>query len=96
MSNVIRLRGKPSCAPASATSPASSRVAREAIVRITEMQLAAKCALHETLSLLDTAFASIRHLNAMIVDPDARTAVERELATLEKALSCARDRALEI
>lgn len=96
MSNVIRLRGRPShaCAPSASAEPGP--VDRETIIRITEMQLAAKSGLQESLSLFDAAFTKIRQLNAMIVDPNVRTAVEGEIAALEKALSSARVRALEI
>jgi hypothetical protein len=49
-----------------------------------------------SLSLLGLTFVNIRHLSAMITDPEIRAVVERELATLEGALSSARVRALEL
>lgn len=96
MSNIIRLRGKPSHAPAPNTSLESSLVASETINRLARMQLAVKGRLQATLSLLDITFTNIRHLNAMIADPAVRAVVESELATLEAALSSARVRTLEI
>lgn len=93
MSNVIQLRGKPSCERGSATSPPSNLVTAETIDRATRMCSVERSRLEAMLSLLDQSFANIRQLNAMIVDPNVRAVLDAQLAALENALSGARSHA---
>lgn len=96
MSNVIRLRGKPSCAPASTASPPSSVISAETVDYATKIRAVERSRLQVMLSLLDMNFVNIRNLNALVADPNVRAVLEAELATLEDALSDARARALKL
>jgi hypothetical protein len=96
MPNVVRLHGKRSHAPALEARMATDLDAPQTACRTVAAHDVAKDRLRTTLSLLEMTFLNMRHLSTMIADPKARTVVEGELATLEGALSNARERAHQL